>query len=96
MGFIQLIEIPTSRFDEVEALHEAWLADTEGERTTVGEWVCKDRDRPDTYVVIVEFPSYEAAMRNNELPATEKISAGMGELADAPPIFRNLDLIRHD
>ena len=96
MGFVQIIEITTSRFDEVEALHEAWLADTEGERTTVSETICRDRDRPDTYLVIVEFPSHEAAMRNNELPATEKIAAGITELADRPPTFRDLDLVRHD
>jgi quinol monooxygenase YgiN len=96
MGFVQIIEITTSRFDEIEALHEAWLADTEGERTTLSETICRDRDRPDTYLVIVEFPSHEAAMRNNELPATEKIAAGMAELADQPPTFRDLDLVRHD
>lgn len=96
MGFIQILEIPTSKFDEFEALHEQWLADTAGTRTVVSERVCRDRDRPDTYVVIVEFPSYEAAMRNNDLPATAAIAAGITALADAPVTFRNLDLIRTD
>lgn len=96
MGFVQIIEVTTSRFDEVEALHETWLAETEGVRTTIGETICRDRTRPDTYLVIVEFPSYEEAQRNNELPATEKIAAGIAELADAPPTFRDLDLVRHD
>ena len=30
----------------------------------------RDRDRPNTYVDIVEFPSYEDAMKNSELPET--------------------------
>jgi hypothetical protein len=51
---------------------------------------------PDTHVVIVELPSYEAAMKNNDLPATATIADGMAALADQPPTFRNLDLIRTD
>ena len=70
MGFVQIIEVTTSRYDELEALHEQWLADTEGVRTVTAERVCRDRDRPDTYLVIVEFPSHEAALANNELAAT--------------------------
>jgi hypothetical protein len=96
MGFIQIMEITTSDFDAFEALHEEWLADTEGTRTTVSEWMCQDRDRPGTYVVIVEFPTYEAAMANNDLPATAKIAAGIAAIADEPVTFRNLDLIRAD
>jgi hypothetical protein len=46
--------------------------------------------------VIVEFPSYEEAMKNNDLPATATIAAGMAALADQPPTFRNLNLIRTD
>ena len=94
MGFIQVMEIKTSKFDEFEALHEQWLAETEGLRTTVSERICHDRDRPGTYVVIVEFPSYDAAMKNNDLPGTAKIAAGMAALADEPVMFRNLDVVR--
>ena len=96
MKFIQVMEFTTSKYDELEALHEQWLADTEGQRTVSAEWICRDRDRPDTYVLIVEFPSHEAAMQNNDLPATAEIAAGMAELADSPPTFRNLDLLRAD
>lgn len=96
MGFVQILEIKTSDYGELEALHEKWLADTEGRRTVVSERICRDRDQPDTYVVIVEFPSYEEAMTNNDLPETATISAGIAALADQPPTFRNLDLIRSD
>jgi quinol monooxygenase YgiN len=96
MGYVQIIEFKTSRFDEVEALHEKWLAETAGERTTLSEHICRDRDQPDTYVLIVEFPSYEDAMKNNDLPATARIAEGMAALADAPLTFRNLDVIRVD
>jgi len=96
VGYFQLIEIRTDDFDAFERLHEQWLADTEGERAVVQEWILRDRDRPDTYLVMVEFPSVEAAARNNDLPATSRIAAGMAELAAAPPTFRNLDLVRKD
>ena len=96
MGFIQVLEFKTSKFDEFEKLHEQWMADTEGKRTVVSEHICRDRDNPNTYVVIVEFASYEEALKNNDLPATATIAASMAALADEPPTFRNLDLIRVD
>ncbi len=96
MSFIQIIEVKTSNLDKLEALHEEWLAATEGKRTVTSELVCADRDNPGTYVMIVQFPSYEAALANNDLPATAKIAEGIAALAEAPPVFRNLDLVRSD
>jgi len=96
MEFVQIIEMQTKRFDEIEKLHEAWLAETEGTRTAGTELVVKDRDRPDTYQVIVRFPSYEAAMENDKLPATQKFAEELNGMLDAPPVFRNLDLVRTD
>lgn len=96
MGYFQLIEVRTDDFAAFEQLHEQWLAETEGERTVVQEWIFRDRDRPDTYLVMVEFPSVEAAATNNDLPATARIAEGMATLAAEPPGFRNLDLVRQD
>ncbi len=94
MGFIQIIEIETTRPDEVEALVSEWRAQTEGRRTAQRGTFAKDRDGPNTYVQIVEFPSYEAAMANSELPETTTLSAKLRELCDRPPVFRNLDVER--
>lgn len=96
MGFIQIIEITTSKFDEMEALHEQWLADTEGKRKVVSERICRDRNNADRYLVIVEFASYEDAMLNNDLPETAKIAEGMAGLAEGDLVFRDLDLLRTD
>jgi quinol monooxygenase YgiN len=96
MGFVQIIELRTSRFDEVEALHEAWLAETEGARATTAETVVVDRNDPNRYLVIVEFPSYEAAQTNNDLPATGRFAEALGPLLDAPPVFHDLDVVRVD
>jgi len=96
MGYVQIIELQTSRFEEVDALHEAWLAETEGQRTTIGEMVVKDRDVPGRYLVIVEFPDEAAAQVNNDLPATGRFAEGLGALLDGPPTFHNMDLVRYD
>ena len=54
----------------------------------------RDRDRANTYVQIVEFPSYEEAMANSELPDTAEVATRLAELCDGPPTFRNLDVTR--
>jgi hypothetical protein len=56
--------------------------------------VCKDRDNAGQFMTIAEFPSYEAAMKNNDLPETQEFSGSMMKLADGPPTFYNLDLER--
>jgi uncharacterized protein (DUF1330 family) len=55
---------------------------------------CRDRDNAGTFMNIIEFPSYEAAMKNNELPETQAVAAEMQKLADGPPTFYNLDVER--
>jgi quinol monooxygenase YgiN len=96
MAFIQLIEYTTSRIDEANRLFDQWLAETQGKRTTQRIVLTSDRDRPNTYIEIVEFPSYEEAMRNSELPETQAISAQLVSLCEAEPIFRNLDVVRDE
>jgi hypothetical protein len=96
MGFIQIIEYKTSRIDEVNAALEKFLASTEGTRTTSRGLQTKDRDTEGTYLQIVEFPSYEAAMKNSELSQTGEFAAQMAALCDGPPSFRNLDVLRDD
>jgi len=92
MGFIQVIEFETTRPDEVEALVSEWRANTAGKRTAQRGTFTKDRDRPNTYVQIVEFPSYEDAMANSELPETASFAGKLRELCDGPMAFRNLDV----
>ena len=96
MKFVQIMEVTTDKFDEFEALHERWRAATEGERTTELEWVLRDREDPNRYVIVVQFDSFDDAMKNNDLPATAEIASKMNQLAATPTVFRNLDLIRID
>jgi hypothetical protein len=92
MAFVQVIEFETTRPDEVEALVGEWRAKTEGTRKAQRGTFTKDRDRPDTYVQIVEFPSYEDAMANSELPETASFAERLRNLCDGPLRFRNLDV----
>jgi len=93
MRFVQIIEFQTSNLDEMMALDKKWEKATEGKRTATAVTRTQDRDRPDTYVWMIEFPSHEAAMRNNELPETQQISEEMMKVASGPPTFRNLDVM---
>jgi hypothetical protein len=43
--------------------------------------------------MMVEFPSYEAAMENSRLPETNRIAEQMQKLSDGEPTFRNLDVV---
>ena len=92
MPFIQIIEFQTGRADDVEDLVEEWRAATQDQRTAQRGTLAEDRDRPGTFVQIVEFPSYEAAMTNSSLPATASFAERMGALCDGPAVFRNLDV----
>jgi hypothetical protein len=96
MGFVHLIELTTQQPDEVEALAARWKEQTAGRRKAIRSTVAGDRDRPDTYVVIVEFNSYDEAMANSALPETGAFAEEMAALCDGPLLFRNLDVRRVD
>jgi hypothetical protein len=94
--FIQIIEYTTTRLDELNAELDGWLEATKGKRAATRGVQTKDRDAADTYVQIVEFPSYEDAMANSNLPETGEFAAKLASLCDGPPVFRNLDVLREE
>jgi quinol monooxygenase YgiN len=96
MKFVQIIEYKTSRIDEVDKLTDEYVKNTEGKRSNGHAMRTKDRDNPGTYLEIVEFESYDAAMRNNDLPETQDFASKMMAICDGEPIFRNLDVQRED
>ena len=96
MAFVQVIEMTTTRVAEIEELMDQWLAATEGRRSAQRSLLTKDRERPDTYVQVVEFPSYEEAMANSALPETAAIAQKLSALCVSGPTFRNLDVVRAD
>lgn len=93
-GFVQIVEFETSRIDEVKMLGEKFTSERQSSDRpyTVTVTLTSDRDRPNHYLNIVEFPSYDVAMENSNRPETSDFAARMQELCDAPVKYHNLDI----
>lgn len=96
MTFVQLIDCKTSRFDEMNQLMDTWAERTKGKRTATHSVVGKDRSDASHFIEIVEFPSYEEAMRNSNLPETDTIFREMVALCDEMPTFTDLEVVRDE
>ncbi|MEU2062229.1 ester cyclase [Streptomyces sp. NPDC013455] len=96
MTFVQLIECRTSRLDEMNRLMDDWVEQTRGKRTATHAVVGKDRSDASHIVEVVEFPSYEEAMRNSNLPETGEIFRELVALCDEMPAFTDLDVVRDE
>jgi hypothetical protein len=93
MAFIQLIDIHTDQFTQIEALDKEWERQTEGRNTVRRTIITQDRDDPQHYAVLVFFDSHDEAMENSRLPETHEMSAKMAALATKPFVFTDLDVI---
>lgn len=95
-AFVQLIEFRTDkeRLAEGQAAMDRYEAEIGSAHTVRWAVMGADRDTPDTYVQIVEFPSYGQAMANSGHPATRALSERLRKLTDGEPVFRNLDVVQ--
>jgi hypothetical protein len=93
MEFIQIIELRTSKFDEISALEDEWRKATEGKRTLRRTIVTRDRNDPARHLVLAFFDSYESAMVNSSLPETSEFGQRQSALLDEPMTFTDLDVI---
>ncbi len=93
-GFVQIMEVDTSRIEEVEALAEKMEQERGDNLLARRATVTADRDHAGHYFIIVEFDSYEEAMKNSNDPVTTKYAEEMAALLDGPPTFHNLDVHR--
>lgn len=91
-GFVQIIEIRTSRVDEVRGLVEQMRAENDS-GAAVRATVTADRDRPGYYLNLVEFDSYQVAMQNSSRPEVSEYAARLAALCEEPPRFYNLDVL---
>lgn len=91
-GFIQLVEFEASDIGAVTAALERFRDEHPGALTASASTTTEDRDRPGTYISIVEFPSYEVAMEQQGNPATSEFSANLAKVMSGTPRFRNLDV----
>jgi hypothetical protein len=91
-GFIQFVEFEAIDVDAVVAALERFRDEHPGVLTASTSTITEDRDRPGTYISIVEFPSYETAMEQQSNPASSELSASLAKVMSGPPRFRNLDM----
>jgi hypothetical protein len=92
-GFVQVIEMRTHQFDEIDRLEKDWLVATEGRRTLRRHIVARDRNDPTRYLIFAFFDSYESALENSDLPETGKFAAMQSEFLDDPLTFTDLDVV---
>lgn len=91
MTFLQSIEFQgdQAQFEELLDRYRALMgADTTAKRA----WLLADRERPGTFVELVEFESYESAMANSDHPGTQKWAEEASSLLGTA-VFRNFDLV---
>jgi quinol monooxygenase YgiN len=92
VAFFQILQVETDHeLAEIRRLDQEWRDATQGQRSTQSTIVCRNRDNSNSYVVIVEFPSYEEAMRNSGLPATQRFAEQLQAISNQEPKFLNLD-----
>ena len=88
MDFVQILEFKTSKFDEIEIVaRQEYRAKREaaGAPVPVEVLQCKDRDQPNTYVSVVRFSSYEAAMESSTTPTPPQWPPASPPSVTAPP-----------
>ncbi len=91
-AFLQVIEFRTDRPAEMQNIIDRWLTAIGDERTARWYITAADQDRADTYLQVVEFPSYAEAMANSAHPATAEFAAAVKKISTHELIFRNLDV----
>jgi quinol monooxygenase YgiN len=92
MSFIQIIDYETDRAAEIDAAMRAMLADMPVDPGFVRLEQTQDLDNPRHYMTIVEFPSYEMAMANNNRPETGQMARELASMCTRGPEYRNLDV----
>ena len=94
MTFIQIIEMRTTNFDEIQQARRANGDATEGRRTLRRSIVARDRKDPERHLVIVFFDSYESAMANSNLPETTAFGEKQTAFLDGSMQFTDYDVHR--
>ncbi|MEU6350512.1 hypothetical protein ABZ896_14435 [Streptomyces sp. NPDC047072] len=94
MKFVQIVDFETDRFEEMRQFAEETdqrLAGRSGGPTR--RLVLRDRNKPGHCLVVIEFDSYEEAMRNSNDPETTKFAEHMATLCTRPPSFTDCDVV---
>ncbi|MET9085830.1 hypothetical protein ABZX77_28790 [Streptomyces sp. NPDC004237] len=94
MTFVQIIDFETDRIDELKALADEMGNQLAGrEDGPTRRLILRDRSRAGHYLGVIEFNSYEEAMRNSGDPETSKFAERMAALCTRPPSFTDCDVV---
>ncbi len=92
-SFVQIVEFQTTRFDELRTIAEEMDPPASGDAPLLRRTITADRNRPGYYFTILEFDSYESAMKASASPEVSRLRLRMDELCDAPPTFYDLTVL---
>lgn len=90
--FIQIMRFKTDDLDTLRKESEQYRHDTEGRTTVTSDLLGRDLDTGE-YVLVVHFPSKEAADKNNELPETQALAERMASYVTEGPSFSNVEVL---
>jgi quinol monooxygenase YgiN len=96
MRFTQIIEFTTDRIHDFEAAYDDVIASTASGRIPHRAVLHQDRDSNNRYVLVLEFLSHDLAMQNSSRPEVGRFAERLFAICDAPPTFRNLDVLRDE
>ena len=94
MAFVQTLAFEAADEQAVRSLMDDW--DRESSKAAIGlqrYLLLKDHDRPNAYLLVVEFSSYEEAMRNSARPETDAFARRLADLVQGHVEYRNLDTV---
>ncbi|MGW0985238.1 hypothetical protein ACWD46_03225 [Streptomyces sp. NPDC002486] len=94
MKFVQIIEFETERLDKMQqVLDEAGQRNAERANGPTHSMLLKDRDKPGRYLALIEFDSYEEAMRNSDDPETSAMAQRLDALSTGERVYTNCDVL---
>lgn len=97
MKFIQTISFTSGKMDQMKEMMDEYGSESRGSTPGfIRSVVLQDRERPNGYLVIAEFESYEQAMENSARSETDAMAKKMGELVDGEVTYGNYDVIAEE
>ncbi|MFE6198531.1 hypothetical protein [Streptomyces sp. NPDC057838] len=94
MRFVQIIDFETERLDEMEQIfQEAGQRSAGRAGGPTRRTLLRDRANPRRYLALIEFDSYEEAMRNSDDPEIGRLAERVGALCIGDRVYTDCDLL---
>ncbi|MEU6394944.1 hypothetical protein [Streptomyces sp. NPDC046939] len=91
--FVQIVDFETHRFDEMKELLDRFEQRMAGESGgPTHRILLQDRDQAGRYLAVIEFASYDEALRSDARPEVAQLNERLTALCTRPPAFGNYDV----